>query len=172
MGKINNKQIIGHIDLNNRVRISDPCYGKDVWCAGTLENVKPGRYAVYIQHHISDRGGKRVAYLGVINTEEDLNDYLEGLEYPSEQADFVAGVDSAQCGIYDYEYFVKNTDDEEWLENICKATIHENVFIDDAEYGCCAVSSSGYGDGSYRCYYNLNEDGQIVAIELDYGLAE
>lgn len=30
------------IELGDKVVISDPCYDLDVWCSGTLENVKPG----------------------------------------------------------------------------------------------------------------------------------
>lgn len=30
------------IELGDKVVISDPCYDLDVWCNGTLENVKPG----------------------------------------------------------------------------------------------------------------------------------
>ena len=28
------------IRLGRKVRVSDPCYGTGVWCAGTIDNVK------------------------------------------------------------------------------------------------------------------------------------
>ena len=35
---------IGKIKLSDKVRVSDPGYDMDVWCAGTIENVLPGNY--------------------------------------------------------------------------------------------------------------------------------
>ena len=48
------------IRLGRKVRVSDPCYGTGVWCAGTIDNVKEGLYNVAVE--MSDEGmwGNRV----------------------------------------------------------------------------------------------------------------
>ena len=34
------------------LRVTDPCYDMDTWCAGTLEDVKNGKWLAHIGYHI------------------------------------------------------------------------------------------------------------------------
>ena len=57
------------IQLGKRVRVSDPCYGTDVWCCGVVDNVKEGTYNVDVE--MSDEGmwGNRVKSLTAIHSD-------------------------------------------------------------------------------------------------------
>lgn len=44
------------------------------------------------------------------------------------------------------------------------AARHTSAILDEK----CIVSSSGDGDGAYRCLVGRNEDGKIVSIKIDY----
>ena len=150
------------IQLGNKVRVSDPCYGNDVWCTGVLENVKEGRYNVDVL--ISDEGvwGNRVKALVVIHTE-----YKELIDF-NEKAPFEVGVDSGQAGIYDENYYKQyhtETDCfDDWYDEICDLTLSTNLFgtKDDK----CVVSRSGFGDGGYDCFICRNKESQIVGIKI------
>ena len=39
------------ITLGQRVRVTDPCYDLDVWCTGTLDNVKAGVYKTLMREY-------------------------------------------------------------------------------------------------------------------------
>lgn len=36
------------IQLSDMVRVTDPCYDMDVWCAGTLKDVLPGGIRLFL----------------------------------------------------------------------------------------------------------------------------
>ena len=113
------KETVGTIDLNTKVRVSDPCYDVNTWCAGTLENVMPGTYKCYSQDVDTGDWGIRVASIEVRH-----EDYLD-IE-PTELQNIDVGVDSGQAGIYDFDYFVKNRKDingeDAWYSKVCDKT--------------------------------------------------
>lgn len=147
------------IRLGRKVRVSDPCYGTGVWCAGTIDNVKEGLYNVEVE--ISDEGmwGKRVKSLTVVHAE------YKGFLFFNESARFEVGVDSGQAGIYDEDYYNKyhtaDDCDDDWYDDICNLTNPAGT-----KDGKCAVSSSGFGDGDYTCYMLVNDDNQVIAISI------
>ena len=147
--------------LGKTVRVSDPCYGTKVWCAGTIDNVKEGLYNIEVK--ISDEGkwGKRVKSLTVVHA-----DYKDSLVF-NKSAPFEVGVDSGQAGIYDESYYKKyHTADncnDEWYHDICDLTCP--VGTKDNK---CVVSSSGYGDGCYTCYMIVDTNNQVVAIKIAF----
>jgi hypothetical protein len=91
----------------------------DTWCAGTLENVLPGKYQCFYQKVDTGDWGIRVASIEVRH-----EDYLD-IE-PIEVQDIDVGVDSGQAGIYDLDYFAKNREDKNgddaWYWKICDLT--------------------------------------------------
>lgn len=147
------------IRLGKKVRVSDPCYGTEVWCAGTIDNVKEGLYNVEVE--LSDEGawGSRVKSLTVVH-----NDY-KGLLVFNESTRFEVGVDSGQAGIYDEDYYNKyhtvDDCDDDWYDDICNLTNPAGT-----KDGKCAVSSSGFGDGCYICYISVDDNNQVVAISI------
>lgn len=122
------KETLGTIELNNKVRISDPCYSADEWCAGTLENVLPGKYHCFYQKVDSGDWGVRVASIEVRH-----ENYLE--VDPTEVTNIDVGVDSGQAGIYDFDYFAKNREDkygeDAWYHKICNST---SGYIENPNY--------------------------------------
>ena len=113
------KKEIGEIALFDKVRISDPCYDMDTWCAGTLEDVLPGIYHCFSQKVNTGRWGIRVASIEIRH-----KDYLD--TNPKEIQDIDVGVDSGTCGIYDLEYFknIKNNSEiyKKWYHNLDDVT--------------------------------------------------
>lgn len=57
----------------------------------------------------------------------------------------------------------------DFFEAVCSLTIG-NLGAGVIEYG--AVSRSGFGDGSYSAYITKNAEGEVVEIEIDYGVYE
>lgn len=155
----------GTIVLGEKVRISDPCYDPDTWCAGTLENVNPGVYNCYVNFKDTGEFGIRVASIIAVHSEFDN----ENFKNPEIVTNIDVGVDSGQCGIYDLEYFKRNQPDGEWYDRVYYQASHKNNKFDAGTVdGKCFVSASGFGDGSYNCFVKYNDDGQIVFIEIRY----
>lgn len=128
MFKLLEKEKVGTILLNNKVRVSDPCYGPDTWCAGTLENVLKGRYNCYSQSVNAGNWGIRIASIEVRHENYDDVD-------PTEIQDIDVGVDSGQAGIYDLDYFVQNRDDkggvDDWYASVCNKTF---IYVENPNY--------------------------------------
>lgn len=156
------------IQLGEKVMVSDPCYGLNTWCQGVLENVLPGKYNCNIEYSDEGAWGMRVSAIEVVH-----KDYERPKEFQAEL--FEVGVDSGQAGIFDYDYYVKyhtnNKDwphvDDDWYEKVCHLT-YDNKFTGNIVDNFGLVSSSGFGDGGYDCWTSKNEDGQIIAIRVEF----
>lgn len=153
----------GSIALVNCARISDPTYDPNTSHAGTLE-VKTGEYNCYVTINDFGEYGERIMGITVIHNEYDNPDFKESWI----ASKVTAGVDSAQCGIFDSEYFERHQEDDEWQMIVYNKTHTENGFDAGIVDGQCLVSSSGFGDGAYNCFVKYNEDGAIVAINVQF----
>ncbi len=174
--------------FGNKVRVSDPCYDIDTWCAGVVDDVLEGPYMA-----LADYEGD-VMY----NTTQDRPRQIvvKHTKYLNVDADellpIVVGVDSGLCGLYDDQYFrfVKRNKEyaNEWYDSVCDSLEHslfmldvggeqfsypeelrdvyDAYLIDTGRRGI--VSSTLHGDGSYRCYVGRNDIGKVVAFRLDY----
>lgn len=153
---------MNQIKLGKKVRVSDPCYGTEVWCAGTIDNVKEGIYNVEVEYSDEGMWGRRVKSISVIH-----KDFNWGT-YSVETSDIEVGVDSGQCGIYDEEYYNKyhtvDGVDDVWYDDVCEATLSKAQFGIMSNKG--VVSSSGFGDGCYNCYIIEDKTGQVVGISV------
>lgn len=122
------KKTVGTINLNDKVRVSDPCYDVNTWCAGTLDNVLTGTYKCYSQDVDTGDWGVRIASIEVRH-----EDYLD--VEPTELQNIDVGVDSGQAGIYDYDYFAKNKEDKDredaWYERVC---VHTGGYFNNPNY--------------------------------------
>lgn len=160
------------INLGSKVVVSDPCYKLGTWCAGVLENVLPGEYNCDICIEDAGRWGNRVSHLYVVH-----KDYNIRLCEINEEQEFEVGVDSGTAGVFDYDYYAKyhtteDIDDDWYTQHICNAfypgfdSSTWNKYILTHYKGF--VSQSGYGDGGYTCYVKRNDNGQIIAIMIEY----
>lgn len=221
-----NKHIFNPITLSEVVVVSDPCYSRGTWCAGTVNNMLPGTYVPMIVYSSEGYSNGRVAQLIVHHESVTLQDLKKGT-----CAKFIVGVDSGQAGIfcdsiYPHEentgeysdktsfygqcceattgegydskqrrFMLENElkhvqavhdtlnecEDKEAVENrlkyntirldMVKKQLAEHVDIPWTKaglvFGKGVVSSSGWGDGSYRCYL-YKKDGKVVGIRIYY----
>lgn len=155
---------------SGKLVITDPCYTLPTWCQGIVENVKNGVWTVGAEYD-----GNRVKSLHCYNNEAYTNspNILEQV-YNAPEMPFVVGVDSGQAGFFDHAFYRDDNSlgdsplDQDMLDHsgaeepgakfyaaCChltyddKADIMHKFQFGTIPYG--AVSSSGYGDGSYTC---------------------
>ena len=171
---------LGEFEVTSGVlRVSDPCYERDTWCAGTIEPAIEGYWTAQAVIFNEGSWGNRVGYL--IVQHKDYNFDLTDSGWSLENID--VGVDSGQAGVFDDRYYR----DDDVVKHITRKH-SESICEDDPWYSICcdrtlcdeqagviphgAVSSSGYGDGSYRCLTQKDENDNIIAVMIDFGLSE
>lgn len=190
------------------LRVTDPCYSMDTWCAGTLDKVRNGTWDTHVGYHkdktdmemaakwrqdhvdkmeaAKARGDEvwaamhahdvarydesaakylgRVAYIHIVaqGFEHKLNTALP-LDDEWQLADIDVGVDSGQAGFFDVAQYALSVSTEEnekpFYDSVC------NLTLDDKSFGTLhfgTVSSSGYGDGGYNCYFRRNDLGEVI----------
>lgn len=110
----------GSIVLSGKIRVTDPCYNMDTWCAGTISNVLPGEFSCVSRAIDTGLFGERIASIEVRH--KDYPD-VEPTELVS---DFEVGVDSGQCGFFDNGYFSSLCEDrekkDEFYDKVCNST--------------------------------------------------
>lgn len=153
---------LGTIKLGSKVMISDPCYGTIVWC-NRVVNVKEGTYNCFVDIDKCN-SNSLVTSLRVVHSDYPKKRCTELIAY--------AGVDSGTCGIYDNEYYEKwhgeQEVDEKWYQdNVVSWVLKDVAHICD---GFGVISSTYYGDGSYRVYAAKNNEGEIVGLKIDYNI--
>lgn len=82
---------------SGRIRVTDPCYTKDTWCSGVLENCLTGNWKaskLVYGNELTGGWGNRIAELQIWH-----EDYLGGECYENSGID--VGVDSGQAGFFD-----------------------------------------------------------------------
>ena len=162
------------INLGSEVRVSDPCYGDDVWCKTRLTSVLPGEYNVDVD--VSDQGewGRKVSSMTVTH-----KDYVgKNLKYQEHGG---IGVDSGQAGIFcessyrndsieietpEHDFAIPfDESGDRWYEKMCKFTLSKESY---GTYESGVVATSGYGDGSYPLDIARNEDKNIVSMVITF----
>ena len=156
-------KFLGNFEVSSgALRVTDPCYDMDARGAGTLENVVNGIWDAHIDEDVNR---SFVLYICLSsNSNSTLN--------IDELANFDVDVDSGQAGFYDLEYFKNNHGGEyddlnSFYGQCCSVTYSP----DDKEqiagvHSFGVTSSSGFGDGSYRCFVERNENEQIIAAKI------
>jgi hypothetical protein len=166
-------QEVGIFEVSSgALMVSDPCYKRGTWCHGILGNARNGHWVAKIRRSDEGMWGNRVAELYV---------HLKGdSTEPTKKSKFTVGVDAGQVCIVDEasypqgetgEYGEKDT----FYGEACEASlrlIRENHQLKEVSgagiiaKGRGVNSSSGYGDGSYRCMYGTDSDGKIVSVKV------
>ena len=168
--------VLGDFEVTSpTMRASDPCYDRDVWCCGTFDNCKLGTWEAGVLMQDEGVWGTRVAVLAVRHKETgpDFTSIRDPKTYinvgPWTEQTFEVGVDSGQAGLFDDAHYQDDTvfdgmEEPEhdfgdlWYNHACDITLsrmHAGVM----PFG--AVSSSGFGDGSYVCYTHEGDTGEI-----------
>lgn len=169
MKKIN----VGTFEITSgKAYVSDPCYRIGTWCQGTVERVKTGLWSACI-FAASDRC---VARLLAFAEKQDCD--ARRVKWEEIRAEI--GVDSGQCGVFDAAHYKKAASiksvarigpeticqEDPWYSICCDRTINPKHGAGVIPYGC--VSSSGYGDGSYRGYVTRDKKGYVVGIKVEF----
>ena len=172
-GKHNEIIDLGSFEMvSDRMAVSDPCYDADVWCRGELEDVLPGTWEASVIKRDEGEWGMRAARLIAVHKE-----YVDCDVGPMTLAPFEIGVDSGQAGLFDCLHYRDDTVAVEhpnvsrkdagklwYMQCCCRTLTREAAGV--MPYG--VVASSGYGDGSYDCFYGGNSDGKIVRVEIEF----
>ena len=161
------------INLSDTVMVSDPCYTTDVWCMHKLTGVLPGEYLTTVMKSDEGEWGTRVGLLVAVH-----KDYAEDSLTWRTVKEAVIGVDSGQCGIFSFEHYRDDSvfsepsefgydesrEGDRWYSHMCNMTLSAERW---GSYDTGVVSSSGYGDGSYRLLV-AKHNGHIVGIGVDF----
>jgi hypothetical protein len=152
--------IIGKFKVTSgRIRVTDPCYGPDVQCVGSL-NARNGIWTAEIVTDDYDGWGIRVGALIVRHEDYPTAE-------PLQSTSFDIGVDSGQCGFFDEEQYASqgwSLLHSKFYDAVCALTGSQEQAGIVPEFG--AVSASGLGDGSYKCYITEADNGEIVAAQV------
>lgn len=130
--------------------VQDPCYerGSDA----TFKS-KSGLWNAFIEYCDDLSWGRRVKSLVAKLWDEDA-----GCGWtPAER---FLPVDSGQMGVFDADTFSEDCYDE-----YCSHTLSEIRAGVGKTY---AVSSSGYGDGSYQLFFKKNDNDEVVAVKVEF----
>ena len=162
---------------------SDPCYEIPTWCQGIINNVKSGTWYADIEKKDVGSWGLRVHSMTIIHENHLTNHGQIIFDYLNPIGNY--GVDSGQFGFFDKEFYRNDSaaeslpkvdwadynkeDGDEWYKACAEITLSENL---GGVMGAGAVTSSGYGDGSYPVFGNLDEGEyislKVIFIEEDY----
>lgn len=140
------------------VVVTDPCYEEDENSSNRIE-VPNGTYNAYVDvvgNEITRGWGNRVANLIIMKSGYAPETYKA---HQVIDATFEVGVDSGQAGVFDAsKVHLTNSEDYDSWCSLSSSKNHSGVM----SYG--AVSSSGYGDGGYRCCILKNSSGVVEGI--------
>lgn len=159
---IKNSRYIGEIYFGNTIQVTDPCYSPDVWCTYTLRNVVPGKYLAFIERDFE---------FGAISSLTIINETMQN-KYDIVMMDIVSdliGVDSGQCGFFDFKRYVEEKSSEEKNQNfyqLCGEKTLTNKCGIIPQVG--VVSQSGFGDGIYSLYVQKDNEDNIFAAEIEF----
>ena len=164
---------------------SDPCYELDTWCQGVIDKVRNGKWEAGIATSDEGSWGERISHLWVFNVDAVVNNpqILRDIEtFKGATLPYAFGVDSGQFGFFDFAHYrndesakdlkkynfggdfsMKETGDE-WYRVCCDLTLGTDSW-GVVPFG--AVSSSGYGDGSYEVR-GIKDNDEWVAFCVEY----
>ena len=111
---------LGEFEMTSPVmRVSDPCYERDVWCCGTVDHCKLGTWEAGVLKTDEGEWGTRCAVLAVRHkdTGPDFNVIRLGkvrkVACKCVEQSFEVGVDSGQAGFFDDAFYQNDTVFEE-----------------------------------------------------------
>lgn len=149
------------ITLGNKVIVTDPCYNLDVCCNYVINNVLTGQYTTSVKLVDVGSWGNRVAELQAIHINHSQDTFNWELVYDD------IGVDSGQCGIYNFLYRLSygvNVHHSFFYSKACRCTDEESQYGEQDNAG--VTSRSGFGDGTYNLYVAKNEDQAVIGIKI------
>lgn len=171
---------LGSFELAGPVmRVTDPCYSRDVWCSGTVPNCKVGTWESAILKIDEGDFGERVAVLAVRYADGGprftaINRAICNGTGAWDECPISVVVDSGQAGFFDELHYqdqsvfadspvAMHNYGDSWYNHCCDVTL-SRMGAGVIPYG--VVSGSGYGDGCYYAVRHKAKDGQIDFLFL------
>lgn len=139
-------------------RVTDPCYDGLYWTSGIIgiiNNARKGKWKGVVTSPWGMQG--RVAELQIVQENYTTASKMW------ESAGFSVGVDSGQAGFFDAALYPEWSEENNFYDTICKGTLSENQYA-VVPFGI--ASSTGYGDGEYKCYVAKNIEGEVIAAKI------
>ena len=107
--------VLGEFELSSSVlRISDPCYERNVWCCGTIEHCVSGIWETAVLKKDEGEWGERIVVLAARHM--DTGPKFNGINRAKcngtgqwHHAEFEVGVDSGQAGIFDDAHYQEDS---------------------------------------------------------------
>lgn len=119
---------------SGKIRVSDPCYTKDTWCAGVLENVLNGDWVAEKVVYGNDvtGWGDRIGELRIFHIHHTHQNATELVEID-------VGVDSGQAGFFDEEQYPDGEtgeygSEETFYGKVCAGTAGEAIHYEEPMY--------------------------------------
>lgn len=163
---------LGSVTFESPVmRVTDPCYEKGTWCAGTLP-VVTGQWEASAMIGPTS-WGRRVRELRIRHSSLPAS-VFEGLDTVFTDSGIDAGVDSGQCGFFDDARYPVDPAQLEWDEGTfygecCETTLdYKKPGGGVVAGGAGVVTRSGFGDGGYPVLVLRNSAGDVTAAVLRY----
>lgn len=148
-----------------KIDLTDPCYDKKTWCRINDVQVKPGEYRCsYLRGGSS--WGNRVASNLIVHEDYALDFFRYPEDFTAETLEGVVGVDAGMAG-----FFPNKSDEDEFYRNTILKDIDK---IGKGEYnigyltGYGFWTESGYGDGGYDATAWRNNEGEIIALGINF----
>lgn len=153
---------------------SDPCYEIPTWCQGIIENVKKGTWLAEVETSDQNAWGERISVLRVMH----LNAHRT---YNMVDVEMDGGVDSGQFGFFDKDFYRNDEAAKELVKYDFGGSVQEGEKGEEWYTACCnhtlskkgwgvlpqgAVSTSGFGDGSYPVFGEKDESGEWCFFEV------
>lgn len=166
-------EMVGEIELDDVVSISDPCYDRNVWCRTTLKHVKTGNWFVYACIDTLNAWGKRCYILELSHESTKAFCEKQWIKYGE------VGVDSGTMSVFNDRYYRRingSIEDFESDQNAKEIFLEQCYQLADKYVGVFnvdgkavgVVCSSGVGDGIYPLYVHLDEFAQYDAIKISF----
>ena len=160
--------------VSGRMVVSDPCYEIGTGCQGVLENVRKGRWMCNATVACGGAYDMCVAELAAWRGSPAGPGDLRW----KEESSFAVGVDSGQAGIFDMAHYRHDRiaeavqrlmqesicPEEPWYSLCCDRTFGSEMGAGIVPYG--VVSSSGIGDGAYRCFTRKDRGSHIIGVRI------
>lgn len=174
------------VDKLETLIISDPAYDLTTWCNGKISFAKKGAWHALVDRIDTGLLGIRNSRLIAVHEEYAWNlIYIDGNWIPIPA--FV-GVDSGQCGIFNAKHFnndelaktyppqqhviPSNAPRKGFYNECCMITLNLDYEVSQGlSAGVVlggAVSESGFGDGCYRAYYLESDEGEVIAVSIEF----
>ena len=160
------RHLVGQIEIpDGFVDITDPCYGKDVWCRMNDVRVMPGTYNCYAYMGEDKIWGNRCWIAQIAIADGPYDEVAEDRISSGRSWRTIGsiGVDAGMAGFFNHK---PDFDDDAWTK-VCNAKTHGGCKAYLEGFANGFWTDSGVGDGCYTVHA-IRENRKIIALEIRF----